>query len=130
MPHLTYLLLQLLAFVCFSAATLTLNAGHIPPNDIHAPSSPMRSSLRYASNRSPIARNLYELPNGWVRTIWHISCALCTRSGSQAMLWIKYAAFRSEMLTNNLSRSAGSTNSFHYCPWISPPQFSKTFIMS
>ena len=71
MPHLPYLLLQILAFVFFSAATLTLNPAHIFPDDIHAPSSLMRSNLQYPSNRSPIARDLHELQDGWVRTIWH-----------------------------------------------------------
>ena len=36
----------------------------------------MRSNLQYPSDRSPITRELHELPNGWVRTIWHIALHL------------------------------------------------------
>ena len=36
----------------------------------------MRRNLQYPSNRSPIARDLHELSNGWVRIIWHIALQL------------------------------------------------------
>ena len=106
MPHLPYLLL---ACAFFSAATLTPNPAHISPNDIHAPSSLMRSNLRSASSRSPIARDLHELQNGWVRTIWHSSLRLVYN------VWvpgrIKLAAFHAEMLTQKFVQ-VGRTEKF------------------
>ena len=109
MPHLPYLLLQVLACAFFSAATLNLNSTHISPNDIHAPSSLMRSNLQYPSNRSPIARDLHELQNGWVRTIWHSSLRLVYNV--QVSGRIKLAAFHSEMLTRKFVQ-VGRTEKF------------------
>ena len=75
--HLKHPLLLLLGLVLLTATSPTPDAGNLHINDAQArprlvPPFLTRSNLQYAPKPSPIARDLYELPNGWVRTLWNV----------------------------------------------------------
>lgn len=73
-----HLLVLLLAFAVLSATTPTPDAAILridydqsKPRLISSP--PTMSHLQYVPKHSPVARDLYELPNGWVRIFLHTS---------------------------------------------------------
>lgn len=69
LPH---LLLLLLSFGLLSATSPTPDAADLHADDVQGEARlmlrPLTRNLHIAPKRSPVARALYELPNGWVRT--------------------------------------------------------------
>ncbi len=75
MLFLPHLLVLLLAFEFLSATSPTPDVANVHTVNARGrprlPTSPLtRSNTQYAERRSLIARDLYELPNGWVRTVF------------------------------------------------------------
>ena len=69
-PH---LLLLLLAFIFLSATNPTLDAANVHINSFQGrprltPSPLTRVLTQDVPKRPTVARDLYEMPNGWVRT--------------------------------------------------------------
>ena len=141
-----HLLVPLLTFVLLSATSPISDAADMHINNADGRSritayQVTRTSPQYVPNRSLTARDLYELPNGWVRIIWLIFAHRLPRSESQQMFGNRHSylyeenlscksniCFEEDMLIPDWCRLVESTNTSLYYLYRSPHRFSKDFI--
>lgn len=96
-------LLLLSGFVCLTATSPTPDAGERYTSNAQGrprlvPSLLTRSSVQCAPKPSPIARDLYELPKGWVRTLWDVSLEQTVQSfGYKSVLQVKFRNLEEDM---------------------------------